>query len=170
MKNETGIYLEICDATETRKTILKKTYIKPEILLELEKADIIILPNESFNGRELIAFPEETASLIDYIERNPEYGLIVGIPVSEEDYQELELHSNVVVLAGILVSFVLVPILNNLLSAYLYDVLRRYNQKELNAKIEITVEKNGETKKIKYNGPISKFKEAMNIAYDKMFE
>lgn len=128
----------------------------------IKKADILILPYEGFRDRSDYLFPEETYKLYDYLKENTlSNSITVEICSSDEEYKELELHADVINIAQIIVNSSAYAIVVGLITNYLYDKLKHYNKKDINANVSITVETNGKSKTIRYEGSIENFESAM---------
>lgn len=166
MKHESNekLKIEVIDTELNFESIYSKPYIPVEYLNEIRSADILLIPYEKFRDSEICLFPEETSKLFTYlVEKSKDHNYTIEICVSDENYNELELHSDVINIADILVNQYTLGILINLISSYLYDKLRKYNRKdsEVNTKINITVEMTKKSKMISYEGSIENFERAM---------
>lgn len=161
--NETS-KIEITDGKYTFSDIYQKDYTPHEIIDVIKQADILILPYEGFRDRSDYLFPEETFKLYDYIKGAIQVqgeSLTVEICSSDEEYKELELHADVINIANIIVNSSVYAIVVGIITSYLYDKLKKYNKKDINTNVSITVETDGESKTIRYEGSIENFESAM---------
>lgn len=89
----------------------------------LQAADVLIVPLKDFRQGVPVAFHQDTPALFRYLAS--ELGdLKVEICSSEEEYVEVSLHSKSFRLSGMVVTYVVAPLLINLLSSYIYDHLK----------------------------------------------
>ncbi|MCT3125155.1 hypothetical protein QK912_02885 [Lactococcus lactis] len=163
------------ETNEERKTTVVSTNIgfnnlseefnlSQELSTELSKANFILLPEKK--GTEFgNVFPEQTIKFYNYLKNKElDHQIIVDIATSDEDYQELELHSDVINICEILVRDILLPVAVNLISSYLYDLLKSRNKDKADMKVDIiiNVEKdNSITKKVTFEGSIENFEKTM---------
>lgn len=174
MKHEFfDIKLEILDADITFEKIYEKEYIPTEYLNDIKKANLLIIPNERYRDEKCIFFPETTRQFFEYIKESSGNDIIVDIAISDDEFQELELHSAVIEVATIIVQWAIMPVVTGMISAFLYDLTKKYhrNSDETSAKIRIITEKT-EVKKSKiitYEGPVSDVKDVLEQATKELF-
>jgi len=161
----------VADGKYKFEDIYHQPFVKSQILKKIRQADILILPYENFRGRTEYLFPEDTYAFFDYLsEQLKETGLVIEICSTDEEYKELELHADVINIADIILNYTILPLVINLVSNYLYDKLKKYNRKNINTNINLTVEKNGRSKKIHYEGSIENFVEVMKSISKNMWK
>lgn len=75
--------------------------------------------------------------------------------------------------APIIVQMVILPIAVNIISSFLYDLVKKYHRKseDISAKVQIIAEETAtkKSKKIIYEGPVSGIKEALGQAAKDLF-
>lgn len=165
--------LEVLDSDITFEKIYEKEYIPVEYMNDIKKANFLIIPNEEFRNEECTLFPETTRQFFEFIKESSEKNIIPDIAISDEDFQQIELHSAVVEVATVIVQWLVFPVAANLISTFLYDLAKKYHRKpeETSAKVKIITEetKTKKSKVITYEGPISGIKEALSQASKDLF-
>ncbi|MBR6985478.1 MAG: hypothetical protein IKH75_18495, partial [Ruminococcus sp.] len=140
---------------------------------DIKKANLLIIPNESFRDEGDILFPETTREFYDYIRENANDDIVADIAISDDDFQRIELHSAVITVATIIVKNAVLPIVTGMISAFLYDLLKKHHRKseDTTAKVKIITEetKSKKCKTITYEGPVSGIKEALDEAAKDIF-
>jgi len=174
MKHEifsNSIKIEDCDITFEQ--IYKKDYIPIAYLGDIKKANILIIPNETYREADTIWFPETTREFFDYMRDNSSERVITDITISDEDFVRLEMHSAVIEVATLIVQWGVLPIATSMIASFLYDLVKRHHRKpeETSAKVKIVAEET-ETKKSKmiiYEGPVDGIEETLSKAADRLF-
>lgn len=153
-------FIKIDDDDLTFEKIYSKEYITDDILEDVKKANILLVPDKKYSEEPV--FPERTTEFLDYLKDNaPVNNCVVDICISDEQYKRLELHDATVILPVILVQYVYYPIIINLISSYLYDLMKKTDNDNTKLKTEIIIEKDGESRKIKYDGPAEYFEKSL---------
>ena len=165
--------LNVTDSDVTFEKIYKKEYIPTEYLDDIKKANLLIIPNENFRDEGDVLFPETTREFFDFIREFPNDEIIADIAISDEDFKRIELHSAVIEVAPIIVQTIVLPIALNIISSFLYDLVKKYRRKpeDTSAKVQIITEEtaNKKSKKITYEGPVSGIKEVLDQAAKDLF-
>lgn len=162
--------LQISEADVSFNDVYQNPNLSPELLEKIKAADILLLPYADFRGYQSCLFPEQTYEFYTYlIKEAKKQNLSVDIGVSDEDYKEIELHADVVNIAEVLIQWVLFPVVTGMISAYLYDLVRQ-RKKKMNANVKITVERNGKTKTVNFEGNIENFERAMKSIDETIFK
>lgn len=161
--------VEIYSGSVTFKDVYQNDNLPSSILESIRNADIILLPHEDFKGHKN-CFPEQTTQFYSFLKKEAiKHDLSVDIGASDEDYKELELHSDVVNICELLIQWALFPIVTGMVSAYLYDLVKQRKMK-MNAKVKISVEEKGILKTIDYEGDIENFEKAMKSIKENIFD
>ena len=161
---------EISDCPYLFKDIYQMDYT-PKDLPSIKEADILLLPRKNFKNFNGYFFPEETMSFFNYLKENaPKKNTNVEICISDEEYNELELHADLITLATVFVTAYALPVLANLTSSYLENKFKNSYEDNQNVKIKINVEKNGESKSIDYEGPVKEFESSMKSISENLFK
>lgn len=165
--------VQIIDSDLTFEKIYEKKYIPSEYLDEIKKANLLIVPNENFRKEGDVLFPETTREFFEYIQDHPNDEIVADIAISDDNFQRIELHSAVIEVATIIVNVVVLPVAINMISNYLYDLIKKYHRKpeDTSARLKIISEetKTKKTKIISYEGPVSEVKETLEIATKEIF-
>lgn len=165
--------LNVTDSDVTFEKIYKKEYIPTEYLDDIKKANLLIIPNENFRDEGDVLFPETTREFLDFIREFPNDEIIADIAISDEDFKRIELHSAVIEVAPIIVQTIVLPIALNIISSFLYDLVKKYRRKpeDTSAKVQIITEETAtkKSKKITYEGPVSGIKEVLDQAAKDLF-
>lgn len=165
--------LKVTDSDVTFEKIYKKEYIPTEYLDDIKKANLLIIPNENFRDEGDVLFPETTREFFDFIREFPNDEIIADIAISDEDFKRIELHSAVIEVAPIIVQTIVLPIALNIISSFLYDLVKKYRRKpeDTSAKVQIITEETAtkKSKKITYEGPVSGIKEVLDQAAKDLF-
>lgn len=169
-KSDEKSKLQISDATVSFVDIYQKTNLSPELLEKIKTADILLLPYADFRGYQNCLFPEQTYQFFTHLMKEAKkQSLSVDLAVSDEDYKEIELHADVVNLADIIIQWVLFPVVINMISSYLYDLVQQ-RKKKMKANIKITVEKSGKARTVNFEGDIESFERAMKNLDETIFK
>lgn len=157
--------------TCTFEDIYRKPYIPKEYEQSIKNASVLLLPYENFRGEGKNVFSENTLELFDYFVRESKKDNInIEICASDETFEMIELHSEIINIALIFCSSAVLPLVINILSNFIYDKLKNKNRVDVDANIELIVEKNGKSKKIQYKGKAVDFNAAFETIKDKMFD
>lgn len=165
--------LKISDTDITFEQIYGKDYVPAEYLDEIKKANLLIIPNESFRDEGDVLFPETTREFFDFIRESSGDEIVADIAISDEDFQRIELHSAVIEVATIIVQWVVLPVATSMIATFLCDLVKKYHRKpeDTAAKVKIITEetKAKRSKQITYEGPVSGIKDALDQAAKDLF-
>ena len=151
---------KISESNCTIEEMSKRVYLTSDTASTIKKSNVLLIPNETYTDYPV--FPENTTSFYNYLkEKTKDSDIILDVCINDEDYKELELHDAVVILPSIILQEPFYSIIINIISNYIYDLIKKKGEKSLTVKTDILVEKNGETKKIYYNGPAEEFDKVM---------
>lgn len=151
---------KISESNCTIKEMSKKSYLTSDTANIIEKSNVLLIPNETY--ADYPVFPENTTSFLNYLkEKTKDSDMVVDICINDENYKELEMHDAVVTLSSIIFQEPFYSIIINIISNYIYELIKKKGEKTLTIKTDILVEKNGETKKIHYEGSAEEFDKTM---------
>lgn len=160
--------LEIQEVPVTFDEIYKKPYFPMEYGDEIKRADALLIPYDSF-GDVQIVFPEGTRDFFDYLRREAQsHGMVTDICISDNEFQMLELHADVINIPTIILQYVVLPIATGLISSYLYEKVK-LRRTRLGINVEIIVESAGKSKKISYEGDADKFEQSLLAISETLF-
>lgn len=166
--------IEIEETDITFESIYDKPFIPQDYVEDIKKADILIIPEENFREEGDVLFPETTREFLEYLQEQIPKDMSVDIAISDENFRKIELHSDLVNVATIIVSSAAFSIACSLVASFLYDMAKKLLKRpeDLNAKVKIISEetKTKKTKSITYEGPVSGIKEALEQASKDLFK
>lgn len=166
--------IEIEETDITFDSIYDKSFIPQDYIEDIKKADILIIPEENFREEGDVLFPETTREFLEYLQEQIHKDMSVDIAISDEDFRKIELHSDLVNVATIIVSSTAFSIACSMVASFLYDMAKKLLKRpqDLNAKVKIISEetKTKKTKSITYEGPVSGIKEALEQASKDLFK
>lgn len=163
---------ENCEVYEMNLIEVEKYYginLPDDILESIKQADILLVPEMNFRGI-YRCFPEETVQFFEFLKaESSKENLEVEILSTDEDYKELQLHDDWVIVATVAIQSGLLPIMTNLISNYLFKIYEERKTK-INTKVKIDVYKDDKMKKIYFEGGIDEFEKTMNIVNETIFK
>ena len=148
---------------------LNKSYISPNLQKSLDTANLLIVPIEGVRNYEGPVFPDGTADLFLFLKKNAQDKVIPEICIDHEDYVELVMHWDLITVGTIIVTNLVAPLTVNLI----YDFLKtRFGQKfsKTHVKIELIIEKDGQSTHIFYEGPSKEFSDKILPVVKKISE
>lgn len=159
--------LMITESSVTFENFYSKDYFPKHLEGDIKKANMLILPFEGFRDFDKPVFPEETQKFFHFLREKGDPSLITDICISDEEYVELELHADLIVVPMIILSSFVLPVAINVVSDYISTKIESRNRNaELKVKASFTVV-NGESSKIfEYEGDAYKFKETFEPVKD----
>ena len=174
--NECKINIEETDISFDN--VYEKPWFPVQLADEIKKANCLIIPETGPKYGDEVLFPETTSEFFDYLKGNQKDGMVVDIAIDDDNYNKLELHSAVIELATIIITSVVVPVALNLISSFLYDLVKKYHRKpeNTNAHVKIILESKKSKKRAKknieitYKGPVANIEDSLNAAIRKIEE
>ena len=165
--------IKIYDSDISFEQIYNKEYIPKDYIEDIRKANLLILPNESFRDEGDILFPETTREFFEYIKDNSEDNIVANIAISDENFQLIELHSAVIEVATIIVQVLVLPVATSMIASFLYELVKKHHRKpeDTSAKVQIIAEETAtkKSKVILYEGPVLGIKDALDQATKDLF-
>lgn len=164
--------LIISDSDLIFDEVYNKEYTPEEYLEEIKKANVLFIPDENIRDVKKYLFSEYTSELLEAFRDAESENMKVDICIADDNYNRLELHADVINITTMIVELVVLPIVINVVSAFLYDRVNKANKapKDLNANVNIIVENNKRSKKISYSGSIENFDKAMKTIDETIFK
>ena len=145
--------------------------LSEETRANILRADIVLVPYESFRDHPGPLFPAGTAELFQFFKDNLPSGNEAELAVEDEDFRELSLHYDLVTIASCVVKAVAAPIVVKLIADWIVKRLgSRLNSSEVRASLTV-VQTDGDQCKLvqfSYNGPAATFETIANDALDKV--
>lgn len=145
---------------------LGRDYVTDELRRALKNAEILLVPQDGFRDHDGPLFPVGTEELVQLL-RDRSEGARIDLAVEDSDYQELALHSDVLTIASVVVTSVLVPLVLDVLGEFIKRRIWKTNDdRTVRAEIVICRSREDETSsaRIAYDGPADQFTRAMQEA------
>jgi hypothetical protein len=160
----------INDINLSMSDIYSKSYFPKEHEENIKKANLLTLPFEGIKGLERPVFPEETMTFFNFIKENEGNSLISDICISDDQYQELELHADLITIPLlILLDKLILPVATGLITNYLSEK-QKARKKELKVKVTLTLIDGDKSKSLSYEGDADKFEETVKAASENLLK
>lgn len=164
---------EITDTKITIARVCEREYIPVEYKKDIQAANLLLIPDENRYSEGELLFPEATRDFFQFVKDASGSDVVPEIAMSDAGFQRLELHSETIILATMIVKNVVLPIALGMISSYLYDWAKRHrkNTDDLSAEVNVVVEKTetGTSKMLSYKGPVSGVKETFDSVASTLF-
>jgi hypothetical protein len=153
----------ITESKDNFETWINRSYISNHLKENLGKANILIVPIESFRDKNIPMFSTQAEELFHYLKENLPDSCIIDMCIEDDDYKELTLHFDLITIGTFVVKKVVAPILLSRIQDYLKNKVFPGDKKG-NIKISLTVidEKEKVAKNISYEGNIDNFGKLIN--------
>ncbi|MFS0554205.1 hypothetical protein [Brevibacillus sp. 179-C9.3 HS] len=150
--------IEVTDIELTFNDIYEKSYFPKKHAEEIQRANALIIPyEEGFRDHKNPLFPEQSGVFFQYVkEASSGTEATFDICASDEQFQELQLHDDLINIPNIIMTVVVFPVVTGLITNYLYEKMKS-RRTGLKVKIDLVVETKGKSKKISYEGDADKF-------------
>jgi hypothetical protein len=158
---------DLLEVRETERNLAywySRPFVSPELRARIEKAPILLVPQEGFRDYAGPVFPVGTEEMFRRAQEDTKAGGPFDVCISDEDYKELALHESLFIVVTIAIgSLVGAPIVVNIVSEYLKGkLLSPAKEKTATAKFTLIVSETS-TKdakhraiEMKYEGPVDK--------------
>jgi hypothetical protein len=152
----------ITDVELTFNSVYEKSYFPKEYAEEVQRANALILPyEEGFRDHNDPLFPEGSVAFFQYVQDvSKGTEVTFDICASDEQFQELELHADLINIPNIIMTVIAFPIVTGLITNYLYDKMKS-RRSGLKVKVNLIVETEGKSKQISYEGDADKFEQTI---------
>lgn len=151
------------DVNITFSDVYDKPYFPKQHEEEIKKANFIILPFEGIKNLDKPVFPEETMSFFQFVKEYEDTDLIGDICISDNEYQELELHSDLITLPLLLLDKAILPIVIGMITHYLTQK-QDARKRSIKVKVDMTVVDGDKSKSLSYEGDVDNFEETVKTA------
>ena len=153
---------------EGRSHWLAKAYVPQDLRDQLAKTDILLIPQDGFRDFTGPLYPVGTEEFLRSLQDSGGDRVTVDVTVSDDDYKELALHADWLILAGIAASMFAAPITVNMVSEYLKRKIWPEDPKR-GVKVKLRLQDGeGEAARsveISYEGPADDFDRSMESAF-----
>lgn len=142
---------------------ISRPYVSEDLRERLDKANVLLLPNEGYGDRqELVYFPGGTTEFFQYIESQDLSDIIIEVCMEEEDYKEVVLHADWLILPTFIVVDIVVPIMVKLIAEYIIRTFgERLSDAQVKSEMIVREDDSGRLIKISYEGPASDYRDAV---------
>lgn len=141
-------------------SVYKEEYVPKDE--SFKRANCLILPYKNFRDGVDYCFSEYAREVLEYLKENPDGNILMDIAAADEYYQTIELHSLHLKVGIFVTTSILLPVVVNLVSNYVYDKIKSLHRKE--SEVEVYVEyiselPDGSSISLNYEGPADKLGE-----------
>lgn len=162
--NKATLHIEETD--ETIDKYAKSIKSSQELRQRISQADALIIPSHKFGH-----FPNQTAELFAFLKEVAPDNISIEIAAGEDEQDELMLHADWLLIAGIIVSDILAPLVVNLIWNYIESRRgRRIDQTEIHTELVVIDSNTGEAKRLSYIGPASEYRNTVLTALNSKLE
>jgi hypothetical protein len=151
------------ESDESIQTWANRSYISSELREQLLKADAVLVPSESYGKfTDSPHFPEATEEFFQFLRTASDGKISFDICIEEREYKELALHHDVLIIAGIVTTVFVAPLIVNLTAEY---IKRRIWKRNPEAKVQSTLtiqdKQTGRSISYRYEGDASTYENVM---------
>lgn len=135
--------------------------------LAIRESDIVLVPQPGFSHYKGPVFPVKTEELFRHLRENVPAGMTVELAVEDVDYKELSLHSELLIIATLLVKWVAAPVAVGLVKDYIQKRLGKRTKNadvRFNLIVDATDADKRKTAQISYEGPAETFESSLKDA------
>lgn len=144
---------------------IDRPYIGERTREKLAEANLLFVPDEDYGDEDIVCFPKGTADLFHFFVKSESKELNVDICIEDDDYKELALYSELLIIAGIVVAHLLAPIAVNLISKYIIERTgNRAEKTTVKTKLTVLIEKESRSIEYSYHGPANEYQKVMTNA------
>ena len=147
----------------------QKSFVSEDLGRQLADANFLLVPQEGFRDFDGPLFPVGTEEFFRFLREKAPPEVKVDLCVSDDDYKELALHAELLILAGVVVTTLIAPVVVNLVSEYLKKRLWP-GETDRGVKFQMVLQEADREKQravgISYEGPADKFQETMVSAIE----
>jgi hypothetical protein len=164
--------LVIENTEESISTWASRPYITEGLHQQLLEANFLIVPNEGYGDRaDLVYFPVGTERLFGFLRGSTQEGLSVDICIEDEDYKEVALHADLMIIARFVVTSLVAPLAVKLIAEYIKDRIKgRQKEIEVRSKLVVNDSTTGRSVKLSYEGPATEYRDVMVKALQELSE
>jgi hypothetical protein len=154
---------QIEPSEESAKTWAAKPFVAGEIRGAVAGADILLVPTEGYADRhDLRFFPAGTSELFTFLKDRVRDGVHVEVAATDDDYQEVARHADVMYLSEFVVTLILAPVFAGLLVEYIkMKVGRREESTTIKTSITVRDEATQRSLRVDYDGPAAAFQDTI---------
>lgn len=144
-----------------------RPFIGEDLRRQLSQASVLVVPQEGFRDSAEPLFPAGTEELLGHLRDAIPAEIGVDICIEDDEYRELALHSDLLILAGVVVTNVACGLVASAIYDYVKDRLGS-RAKDTNVRFQMIIEhdsdKGRKAAKISYEGPVAGFQDTLERA------
>jgi hypothetical protein len=162
--------VRIADAPSDRQYWMQRSFVDDCLRARLGDVNVLLVPQEGFRDYDGPLFPVGTEEFFRFLRENAPADAKVDICISDDDYKELALHADWLILAGVVVTSVIAPVVVNLVSEYLKNRLWP-NEATRGVKVQLVCQQSEQAQcaiGVSYEGPADKFQPTMLAAIESL--
>jgi hypothetical protein len=137
-----------------------KPFVTDALRSQVAAADILLVPNEGYQERDIRFFPSGTTQFFDYLRRSVPPDVVVEACIEDSDYREVARHADELYIAWTVVKLFAAPLFVNLLAEY---IKRKFGKKTADVTLKTSIafhdDTSGKTLRLDYDGPADAFEE-----------
>ena len=168
MDHESNIEYELVESTQDLSVFRDRTSnatLNEAMTVAISNAAVVILPTQ-FRDRGLL-FPDGTTRLVRYLKTNLPQDVKLEIAITPDDYREVSLHDDLLILASLLIQAPVTQIVLGLITNYISDFMKRPSDRiELNISIKENPQTGTSVKTFRYKGKASHIGQATQAIHD----
>lgn len=153
--------IEVRESNVTFETVYKSDYAPKDE--KFRQANCLILPYENFRSGVDYCFSEYAQEVLEYSRDNSD--LNMDIAATDDNYKVIELHSLLLQVGIFVASSIVLPVVVNVVSSFVYDKIKKLHEKKEDVEVRVTfisVNADGTSKQISYDGPADKLETAIS--------
>lgn len=153
--------LEIRESNVSFETVYQSDYAPKDE--KFRQANCLIIPYENFRSGVDYCFSEYAQEVLEYSRDNPD--LKMDIAATDDNYKVIELHSLLLQIGIFVATSIVLPVVVNVVSNFVYDKIKELHRKKDDVEVSVTfisVNADGTSKQISYDGPVDKLETVIN--------
>jgi hypothetical protein len=158
--------LSICETDENLGKWTANSFTPLSAAGDAEDCNVLVVPfTNHMRDKSLVYFPGGTRELLLEFSRSEVSELSSGISSTDKDYVELDLHSDSIHFAKLVVEWLVAPVVVGLLVNFLVQTFgRRFGKGHVTSTLVLSCDGDKKSIELKYDGPASTYEAAMREA------
>jgi|WetSurMetagenome_2_1015567.scaffolds.fasta_scaffold09200_7 hypothetical protein len=155
-----------CETTDdSASTIAQKSYVPQAMQDAVATADVILVPYEGWGKHKGPVFAKGTSEFAELLRDQLPSDLQLAVPVNEDDYEEIALHGELLVIGTIAVTSLVLPILAKIVAHFIIKKIEAsLRPGTTDMRITLLVLEEKRCVKFSYEGKPKEFLEALRDA------
>jgi len=155
--------LKVADGGDGFTEVAAQPYIGDVLGDRVRNADVVFVPESAFREHPGPFFPQQTEEFFAWVSEHIPVGVEVEAAVEDDDFRELGLHSELIILAHLLVTEAALPITLGVISNYVWARIHSpHRERAVRVSLTVVDDKKSRkrTKTFTYEGTPENFPEA----------